>query len=225
FFDGYWWLALPYAGWAAWHGIRAAGEFRWNPQGRSMTHALRLFALGYWATGAAFAVMYLANWRPIGFDPVMVSLTAAHFHIAGFVMTVLAYYQLKHFPGTFTRMSGTLALIGMPLVASGITQTQLGGSPVLEQFGAAVFVFFALTLAIQQIRHFKRTGLPVLRRWLWLAGALCLFAGAGLAAAYALRFQWPIDWVNIPNMKYWHGTLNTLGFAWLSLLGCESART
>jgi len=25
--------------------------------------------------------------------------------------------------------------------------------------------------------------------------------------------------LSIPNMKIWHGTINTLGFAWLSLLG------
>ncbi len=28
----------------------------------------------------------------------------------------------------------------------------------------------------------------------------------------------------IPNMKIWHGTLNTLGFAWLSLNGYLYAR-
>lgn len=225
FFDGYWWLALPYAGWAVWYGIRAAGDFRWNPQGRSLAHALRLFALAYWATGAAFAVMYLADWQPMGFDPVIVSLTAAHFHVAGFVMTVLAYYQLEHFSDAYSRMLGVLALAGMPLVAAGITMTQLGRSPVLEQFGATFFVFFALAMAFRQLQLYKKKDLPALRRGLWATGALCLIAGAWLAAAYALRFQWPVDWVNIPNMKYWHGTLNTLGFAWLSLLGCESART
>jgi protein-S-isoprenylcysteine O-methyltransferase Ste14 len=55
----------------------------------------------------------------------------------------------------------------------------------------------------------------------WFFGSLCLAGGMLLATLYALRFQFPLEWINIPNLKYWHGTLNTLGFGWCSLWAWE----
>ena len=62
-------------------------------------------------------------------------------------------------------------------------------------------------------------------RWLLLSAAACVLIGIVLATFYVLRFQIPMEWVSIPNMKIWHGTLNTLGFAWLSLLGYARIQT
>lgn len=219
-FEGFWFLALPYLVWAVWTTLKEATELL-MPQNRQLYDFVRVFALGYWATGAAFAVMYLVGFQPLGFDLVIVSLTAAHFHVAGFVMTALVFAQNLEMSNPWTKIVGWASLIGMPLVALGITGSQLGFLSVLEQLSALGFVAFALVVLVQQIRLAHQPKYPKPSRWLWVAGVGCLLIGVILAAFYALRFQYPAPWVSIPNMKIWHGTLNTLGFAWLSLLGYD----
>ena len=223
FFTGYWFLALPYLLWAAWLTIREAGDIILLEK-RQLLDVVRVFALGYWTIGALFAVFYLADFSPLGFDPVIVSLTGSHFHVAGFALTVLAYKLIQLRPTGITRFLGWATLAGMPLVAAGITLTKLGFSAVLEQVSALGFGLFVLILIWQQIALSFRSEYSKATRLLWFGGAICLLFGVTLAGLYALRFQIPMQWVSIPNMKIWHGTLNALGFAWLSLLGWELTR-
>ena len=217
-FTGFWFLALPYLLWAVWMTVQEASQLFLREK-RPLLDFVRLFALAYWAVGAAFAVLYLAGISPLGFDPVIVSLTAAHFHVAGFVLAVLVYALLQARPTALNRTLAWVSLIGMPLVAAGITLTKLGYPPLLEQAAALGFVGFALTVVGQQIRLFFQPQYSQSARWMWLIGAMCLLAGVALAGLYALRFQFPIQWVSIPNMKIWHGTLNAVGFGWLSFKG------
>ncbi|MFN0037740.1 MAG: YndJ family transporter [Saprospiraceae bacterium] len=220
--EGFWFVALPYLLWAAWLTLREATEVFFLKKSQ-LADFVRVFALGYWATGAAFALLYLADISPLGFDAVIVSLTAAHFHVAGFVLAVLVFCMIRERPSATNRALGWVSLAGMPLVAAGITSAQLGFPTVLEQASALAFVVFALAVIAQQIGLFFQPKYSKTARWLWLAGAGCLLAGSILAGLYALRFQIPIEWVSIPNMKIWHGTLNTFGFAWLSLLAWSNS--
>jgi len=184
-----------------------------------LKNLIRLAALGYWATGAVWALFFLSGVHPLGFDSVIVGLTAAHFHVAGFVLAVVVYCLLSDTPSRFNSMLGYGALVGMPLVATGITSTRIGYSPVFEWVSALGFVAFALGVVWQHLTFVFQNRYSRKARLLWLCGALCLLAGGTLAGLYALRFSQPIQWVNIPNMKVWHGTLNTLGFGWLVLIG------
>jgi hypothetical protein len=86
------------------------------------------------------------------------------------------------------------------------------------------FAAVALVVTCQHIRLFSNTLHPKSSRYAWLIGALCLLTGAALAAMYALRFSIPLAFFTIPNMKIWHGTLNTLGFGWLVLSGWDMQR-
>jgi len=185
----------------------------------TLNKVLRAVATGYWTTGAAWAMCWLAGIRPLGFDAVIVGLTAAHFHVAGFVLTVAVYCLFSYQPDRVNRLLGGAALIGMPLVATGITLTQLGYSPWVEQVSAAFFAVFALGVLVQHLRLAVQSPIHAAARLAWAVGAVCLLAGAALASLYALRFSLPIYWVNIPNMKIWHGTLNAVGFGWLTLQG------
>ena len=215
--------ALPYLLLAAWLTLREGLNLLvYRPF--SWPELLRVFALAYWATGAVWAGCFLAGLRPLGFDPLIVGLTAAHFHVAGFVLTTVIYALLLAQPGIFTRLLAGAALVGMPLVALGITLTKWGFSPMVEGISSLLFAGMAVAVAGMQLVEVNRRALPRLVRWYWLAGAVCLLAGGALAALYALRFQWPLPWINIPNLKIWHGTLNTLGFGWLSLHGWQIAR-
>ncbi len=222
FFTGYWFLALPYLLWAAWLTMREASEIIFLKK-RQLLDFVRVFALGYWATGALFAVFYLADFSPLGFDPVIVSLTGAHFHVAGFALAVLVYSLIQVQSTRITRALGWATLAGMPVVAVGITLSKLGFPTILEQISALGFVLFVLVFIWQQIALSFQSKYAKTARLLWFSGAICLLIGAVLAGLYALRFQIPMQWVSIPNMKIWHGTINTLGFAWLSLIAWTEA--
>ena len=211
-------FALPYIFLAAWSAVREFANllvfkkfelFQW----------VWAAALAYWATGAVWALCFLADIRPLGFDPVIVGLTAAHFHVAGFVLTTVVYCLLSDAPNLTNKLLGWATLAGMPLVATGITLTKLGFSPTFEWASALGFVGFMFVEVWQHIRLFSQKNNPRMARRLWLGGAICLLAGGVLASLYAIRFSFPMDWVNIPNMKIWHGTLNAIGFGWLVLQG------
>jgi hypothetical protein len=216
-------LALPYLLLAAWLTLREATELL-TIQGLQLHHWVRVFALGYWATGAFWACCFLAGFQPVGFDPVIVSLTAAHFHVAGFVLAVVVWCLMRHDNSLTNRSLGWAVLAGMPLVAMGITLSKLGFPSWIESFSGVAFACVALMVAFQHIRLFSEVQYPAKARRYWLAGASCLLIGASLAAVYAMRFQFPFEFINIPNMKIWHGTLNTLGFGWLVLRGWDGRR-
>ncbi len=212
-------FALPYFLLAAWLLIESTTNllvyrvFSWE-------NVLRTVALGYWATGAGWAMCFLAGIGPLGFDAVITGLTAAHFHVAGFVLAVAVRCIFQEKPSAANHVLAWATLAGMPLVAAGITMTQLGFSPLLEQVSGGFFAAFAVGVAARQVAlFFGKNRYPAAARWCWLAASGCLLVGAALASLYAMRFSFPLVWVNIPNMKIWHGTLNAVGFGWLTLQG------
>lgn len=220
FFNGRWYLGLPYLAMALWMSLEKVLDILKNKD-FSLKSLLELFALGFWSTGAFFALCWLYDYQPLGFDPVIVSLTAAHFHIAGFALTVIVRNMQEVLDPRLAKPLALAALLGMPLVAAGIVATKLGYASWLEQVAALGFLGYAAILAFLQFQLTFSTLFNREARRLWQAGTVCLLIGIALAGLYALRFQWPIAWINIPNLKLWHGTLNTLGFAWLSLMGWE----
>lgn len=187
---------------------------------RHLENALRLFALGYWVVGAVWAFFWAAGIRPFHFDSNIGALTAAHFHVAGFILTVLIRQLWLTRPNNLHIGLAGGALLGMPLVASGIVATQLGFPPILETSAAAFFAILVILTAWAQIKTGKTLGVFPAVYW-WWAAAICLAFGIGLALLYAARFWYPISWINIPNMKAWHGTLNSVGFAFFSIIGWE----
>jgi hypothetical protein len=212
------WLVLPCFLWSVWLVWEALVQWLRQP---ALDGLLRVFALGYWATALLWAACFLADIRPLGFDPVITGLTAAHFHLAGFVFTVLAYclFRADKKPATRWLALGTLA--GMPLVATGITAGHLDFPPIIEAVSASFFVgmaFFMVFLQIKAAIQEKRA----LSRNAFFLGAACLIVAMAMAGLYAWRYFLPLPWINIPQMKIWHGTLNTLGFGWMSLLAWKN---
>ncbi|MBK9335113.1 MAG: YndJ family transporter [Lewinellaceae bacterium] len=143
--------ALPYLLPAMWPAVRELADLLVFKK-FELQNWVRAAALAYWATGAAWAVFFLGNIRPLGFDAVIVGLTAAHFHVAGFVLAVVVYCLLSEIPGATSRVLGWGVLAGMPVVAAGITATKLGYSPVFEWAAALGFVALALGVVGQQIK-------------------------------------------------------------------------
>jgi YndJ-like protein len=216
------WCSLPYLGMVIWFFLKEMVHF-WQKRQFLSENIVAIFALGYLVTGALWASSLLFRVSPLGFDAVIVSLTAAHFHLAGFTLTVIIRELLAHTVGFWRNLLITTALIGMSLVALGITLTKFQVGISVEWMGSVLFGILVLIIAVLQGKIAWQ--IPIFpTKIALLFSSICLFFGVSLAILYALRFIYPISWVTIPNMKLWHGTLNTLGFGFLGVSGWRHLR-
>jgi hypothetical protein len=208
------WMAVPYA-LCTLYWLLQSLRYLYADGNLRLFDVLRTFALGYLFTGSIWALLFLGGFRPFDFTLTIVSLTVAHFHVAGFVLTtaIAGLWQKEQHLGH--RSLGIAALLGMPSVAAGITLTQLGFPPFVEWFSGFLFAIMAAGTAYGYWRMANQsTGKLVIYGRI---AALSLVFGAILAALYALRFHFPLSFIHIPNMKLLHGTVNTLGFGWCCL--------
>ena len=98
----------------------------------------------------------------------------------------------------------------MPLVATGITATQMGLGPLLECGAAVLMTVFGGLVGGLHIALAWRRGTPPLARVLWAAAGVTLLAGMVLALLYGVRFYAPVGWLHIPWMRAVHGSANAL---------------
>lgn len=175
------------------------------------------------AIGAAWFVAHRANWAPWGFDPLIVLLTAAHFHHAGFTLPLMAGLNGKANPGCWTRFSCVAILLGVPLVAVGITCTHFGVLKFVEPFGVAVLVLGALGVAVSQVWRGLERQRSILTRIGFLISGASLFAAMVLALGFGLRYVIPNFALTMPQMWAIHGTLNAFGFGLCGILAWRGA--
>lgn len=179
------------------------------------------------AIGAAWLVAHRANWTPWNFDPLIVLLTAAHFHHAGFTLPLMAGLNAKARPNWLTQSSCIAVLAGVPLVAAGITCAHFGLMPFVEPLGAAVLVLGALGVAVSQLRRGLVKGCGVLVRAGFIVSGASLLVAMILAMGFGLRHVFPNLALTMPQMWAVHGTLNAFGFGLCGLLawrGCGAFR-
>ena len=184
-------------------------------------HAAAVFP----AIGAAWLVAHRANWAPWGFDPLIVLLTAAHFHHAGFTLPLMAGMNAKASPGFWTKLSCVLILLGVPLVAVGITGTHFGVLKFVEPFGVAILVLGALGVAVSQVWRGLERQRSILTRIGFLLSGASLFAAMVLALGFGLRYLIPNFALTMPQMWAIHGTLNAFGFGLCGILAWRGAVT
>lgn len=216
--------AIFVCAWFVWCGI-VAFESLWKLLKGSLRDAggLCVAVAGIFPLiGAAWLVAHRANWTPWNFDPLIVLLTAAHFHHAGFTLPLMAGLNAKASPGCWTRFSCVAILAGVPLVAAGITCTHFGVLRFVEPFGVTVLVLGALGVAISQIRR----GMSKQGGWLERAGfvvsGISLLSAMVLAMGFGLRHVMPNWALTMPQMWMIHGTLNAFGFGLCGILAWRS---
>jgi YndJ-like protein len=177
---------------------------------------------GMWLAASRFGISLL------GFGEPIVSLTAAHFHYAGFaalIISGLTGRQLARLPDTaqgaahnaartIYRVMATGLIIGMMLVAAGITF-----SPLLEVVAALVFAASLVGLAVIQLRYIVPRLTRRLPQILLGLSALLVMWAMGAAVLYALSEYIQSAWITIPQMLRVHGEVNALGFVLLNLAG------
>jgi hypothetical protein len=209
--------------------IAGLGALAYLVEGRSL-HPVRLTpaaALGFMAFGAIWLVLSRAGIAPLRLSPIVVELTAVHFHFAGFAATLMAALvltKLRRERGTSRRiaLAATLLMIaGSPVVAAGWA-TPLR---VLQLAGAILVA--AGVMATAAILFFRSGSLvPSTPARIFLrVSALTPLVPMVLAVEYSAGHVFGFPTLDIHAMALVHGDLNALGFSLLGLAGWSFSRS
>lgn len=178
----------------------------------------QLAAMLFLPVGAIWAVLACGDLQPLGFREVIVLLTAVHFHYAGFALPLMAGALVRQRRDQWSKFVLLAVLIGVPLVALGITTTQIGGPREFELAAAIVLAGAGITLGAIHMRlgwNMRR-----LVGVLMSISGLSLIVALGWSALYASGQYGLIPRIEIPFMVHWHGAINAVGaalcglFAW-----------
>ncbi len=156
-------------------------------------------ALGFWGVGASFALMD----RPgldTGFSPVIVLLTATHFHFAGFGLLALASLLAASRPWLCVSVLGLI--VGIPLTALGFV---LASDPI-NAVGALVVGSSGIGVGIALLSGH----VAVRTDWLSRAAGLALLVGMPVGIAWSLAILTGQSFVDLDTMVRTHGALNSM---------------
>jgi hypothetical protein len=198
-------------------GVALIGLLRLLQPGRARPeNAALTAALLYLPVGGMWTVLSRFGARPLDFSDVIVQATAVHFHYAGFVLPIVTGLLARQFGDTWTKATVWGVIVGVPLVAAGITLSALGVKYV-ELAAAWLMAVSGISVAILQLRLAQSVRCR-LSASLSAVSGLALIFGMLLAAVYALGMATGREWLDIPRMLPYHGAVNALGFALPALL-------
>jgi hypothetical protein len=167
-------------------------------------------ALGFWGIAATFSIIDRLG-IDIGFSPVIVLLTATHFHFAGFGLLGLASLHAVSRP--WLRVSVLGLIIGIPITAVGF----LLGSDPINAFGALLVGSSGVGVAIALLRP-RALGRAV---WPSKAAGLALLVGMPMGIAWSFAILTGRSFFDLDTMIRTHGVLNALAV----LIGVTAYRT
>jgi hypothetical protein len=178
---------------------------------RTLAGGLRVLPSAYLVVGAGWLMLSRLGARPLGLGDVIVSLTAIHFHYAGFV----APWLVRQLPeaGRSISLARASILVATPVTAAGITV-----HAALGALGAAAFLVALVVYAWQvAVRVTPQVG--GVAKVLLIVSAISIVAGVALAITYALGQWLGTPAPGITTMIRTHGMLNALGFSLCGVLG------
>jgi hypothetical protein len=219
-------LALPWFGLTCLLALLGAKRLFLHRRG-PVSEVCLAVGLVYVVVGSVWAILDRAAIQPLDFDPVIVLLTAIHFHYAGFALPVLTGLVLRHVDSKASRLAAVGVIMAPPLVAIGITMRQLNFGHLVETIAAWAMAGSGLLTAWLYLCLAWQGQRPRLIRAVWFLVAASLATGMVLAAMYGSRFYLPLAWLDIPWMRAVHGTINALGFglaglaSWTLLQVCD----
>jgi hypothetical protein len=177
--------SLPWAGWtalAALEGVRRVLSMLRRSGLRGLYDGELAIAAGlaFPVVGSGWMLCDRLALEPLGFSPLIVLLTAAHFHHAGFTLPLTAGLLGRAFHGEGPwRATAVVVVIAVPLVALGITF-----SPLLELFAAWLTAAGGIAVAIGLLR--RANTLDSIPAMLSALAGSSLLAGMSFAASYAV---------------------------------------
>lgn len=180
--------------------------------------------LGYLSFGAGWLVISRLGIRPLGFPPVIVELTAVHFHYTGLAVAALAQQVVLAARdwrrGRLVASAAAAALVaGSPITAAGFTVA----SAPLQMVGVAMIASSVMVLAVLTLLVSRRVmGTPAV--WLVRVSAWSVFLPMPLALDFTLAKLVPIPALGIQAMAAVHGSVNALVFCLVGLVGWLAMR-
>jgi hypothetical protein len=189
---------------------------RWLQPVRLATAA----AVGFMAVGAIWLVLSRAGVAPIGLSPIIVEMTAVHFHFTGFaatLMAVLLLVRVRQDRGIARSVATAAALLlvaGSPVLAAGWATP----AHVLQVAGAILVATGVVAAAA--VMFFRSAALveSTLARVLLRLSALAPLLPMVLAVEYSAGHVFGFPTLDIHGMALIHGDLNALGFSLLGLV-------
>lgn len=185
---------------------------------QSRKNPVQLAAFIYLLIGALWLMADRLDYQPLGFDPMIVLLTVAHFHFAGYLLLIITSWIVPFFSSKMMNWVTMILVGGVPLVAIGITTSHFGFPSWIETFSVIVMVVGGIAVGILHLILAWRN-----RKYFfglfWMIGGIALIGGMSLALLYGLRNVVLIPFLTIPWMYAVHGTLNAIGFALPVVLG------
>ena len=175
--------------------------------------------LVFLCVGGGWALLDRAGVRPLNFESVIVLLTAIHFHYAGFALPLLTGLAGRAHPGKLSLIAILGIIAGVPLVATGITTSQLQWGHGIECFAACFLAIAGLLTAGIYFQLFLNPSYSKKIRFLWFIASISLMFSMILAILYGCRFYVSLAWLDIPWMRALHGSANALGFSLTGILG------
>lgn len=214
--------SLPWAGWtalAAFEGLRRILVMVRGSGLRGLYDAELAIAAGFAfpLVGSGWMLCDRLALEPLGFSPLIVLLTAAHFHHAGFTLPISAGLLARSrgadaasssTPIELWRATAVAVVVAVPLVALGITF-----SPLLELLAAWLTAASGIAVAIGLL--LRSNTLPIIPAMLSALAGAALLAGMSFAGSYAIGEYAGTPWPDITAMIRMHGAINALGFGLL----------
>ena len=213
--QGSWSAALFVTPWMLVTWFLALTGMRWYRTSRGHTHDqwCALVGLLFISIGGTFTMLSRCGYKPLEFSDQIVLLTAVHFHYAGFVLPVIAALILCRTNSPFNACIMVAIVVGIPLVAVGISFL-----PLVEVVAAVGLGMGGSMLAGLQLFMALTSSHPM-RLTLLGISSVSLLTAMVLAIIYAIGEFVEIKWIEIAVMIPTHGLANAIGFSFCGLLG------
>jgi hypothetical protein len=165
-------------------------------------------ATGFLAVGAVFLSMDRLGIQPLGFEPVIILLTAVHFHFAGFGLLTIA-----------SRLARRLSWIRMPVVGliAGIPITALGFIVDWLWIGAIGAVIVGGSGLVVGLGLLAAVPAPPLDRVAWRLTGLALLIAMPLGIGWSVALLVGGSLMPLDLMVRTHGVLNALAVTLVAL--------
>jgi hypothetical protein len=211
-------LVLPWIGVTMTAGVFGGWRF-WSRGFLPLPELAIDAALLYLPVGAVALLLHVAG-VSLQFRPIIILLTAAHYHYAGFVLPLVTGLAARQLVDDETGGSGSrpfhqirdiaivVIIANIALIAVGITF-----SPIVEVIAVTLFTVAVAVFAGVLLIRLVPTLPPIQASLVSVAGITIVLTMA-LALAYGYSaFPTTGKIVSISTMVTWHGTLNIFGFS------------
>lgn len=156
-------------------------------------------ALAFWGVAAIFSMIERLG-IDTGFSPVIVLLTATHFHFAGFGLLGLA--SILAVPRPWLHASVLGLIVGMPITAVGFV---LASDPI-NALGALFVGSSGIGVAVALLTRRARGAAG----WLSMAAGVALLLGMPMGIAWSFAILTGQSFLDLDTMIRTHGILNSM---------------